>query len=256
MRGGHFRHGHGESRYRREGEQSNNKSSGDYRVEERSYRNHRVHRQEGRERYDLKRREQRDPRSRREEKSRKRFRDDVDVGNESSSKRQDSRADKYRSSKRPRRQNPWDNWQARSSSSEIKNTNRVLMIETDPRRLSQRQKQIDYGKNTIGYDNYIKAVPKKKRRGYKYNEPNTPDKQEKYSMRQWRGINNAWRRCLHNYDNIFPSGPKRKDGDDHSKTVLDRKDTDGKKKKEEDDDVGEVTLNDKELEEFENDDLL
>ncbi|CAM9747870.1 unnamed protein product, partial [Choristocarpus tenellus] len=32
--------------------------------------------------------------------------------------------------------------------------------ETDPRRLAQRQKQIDYGKNTLGYDIYVATVPK------------------------------------------------------------------------------------------------
>lgn len=33
-------------------------------------------------------------------------------------------------------------------------------FEDDPKRLIARQKQIDFGKNTIGYENYLKAVPK------------------------------------------------------------------------------------------------
>jgi len=32
--------------------------------------------------------------------------------------------------------------------------------ETDPQRLLQRQKQVDFGKNTIGYERYVQAVPR------------------------------------------------------------------------------------------------
>ena len=32
--------------------------------------------------------------------------------------------------------------------------------ETDPHRISQRQRQIDFGKNTIGYQRYLEQYPK------------------------------------------------------------------------------------------------
>ena len=32
--------------------------------------------------------------------------------------------------------------------------------ETDAHKLSQRQKQIDFGKNTLGYQNYVKVWPR------------------------------------------------------------------------------------------------
>ena len=58
--------------------------------------------------------------------------------------------------------------------------------EDDDRRLEQRFKQIGYGKNTVAYDRYIKAVPKSKRQGYDVH-PRTPDPYEKVSKRLFDG---------------------------------------------------------------------
>nr|CAI5851018.1 unnamed protein product [Callosobruchus analis] len=70
-------------------------------------------------------------------------------------------------------------------------------MESDPEVLSRRQKQIDYGKNTIGYDNYIKNIPKDKRTK---EDPQTPNKYMKYSRRAWDGLIRKWRLQLHKYD--------------------------------------------------------
>ncbi|KAG5894166.1 hypothetical protein JTB14_001861 [Gonioctena quinquepunctata] len=73
----------------------------------------------------------------------------------------------------------------------------VKEFESDPEVLSRRQKQIDYGKNTLGYDQYITKVPRDQR---SQDDPQTPNKYLKYSRRGWDGLIKQWRLKLHQYD--------------------------------------------------------
>lgn len=47
-----------------------------------------------------------------------------------------------------------------STSGNSSTSRRDEYFETDPVILQRRQKQIDFGKNTVGYENYLQAVPK------------------------------------------------------------------------------------------------
>ncbi|XP_053698588.1 histone RNA hairpin-binding protein [Sabethes cyaneus] len=69
--------------------------------------------------------------------------------------------------------------------------------EKDVAILVRRQKQIDYGKNTLGYDNYLKQVPRDQRTK---DHPKTPPKHIKYSRRAWDGLIKVWRKQLHCFD--------------------------------------------------------
>lgn len=72
-----------------------------------------------------------------------------------------------------------------------------MEYEKDLAILERRQKQIDYGKNTLGYENYLKQVPKDQRTN---DHPKTPPKHIKYSRRAWDGVVKVWRKQLHCFD--------------------------------------------------------
>ena len=66
----------------------------------------------------------------------------------------------------------------------------------------RREKQIAYGKNTVDYDRYLELVPKMER---KDRMPRTPNKNRKYSRRQWDGLVKNWKQQIHATVNALDS---------------------------------------------------
>lgn len=80
---------------------------------------------------------------------------------------------------------------------------RASKVETDIHRMAQRQKLIDYGKNTLAYANYIKNVPRHERVQSESlgRCPMTPRKDQLSSKRGFDGQIRVWRKLLHEYWN-------------------------------------------------------
>mmetsp|Transcript_19412 Transcript_19412/g.35050 ORF Transcript_19412/g.35050 Transcript_19412/m.35050 type:complete len:152 (-) Transcript_19412:404-859(-) len=83
-----------------------------------------------------------------------------------------------------------------------KTTSSKPVEDLTERCLAQRQKQINFGKNTKGYQLYVQKVPKDQRRkkGNRYIDPVTPDIYAPVGKKCFDGLVRCWRRRLHDFD--------------------------------------------------------
>lgn len=65
-------------------------------------------------------------------------------------------------------------------------------IPAEARRINQRLRQVLFGKNTVGYEEYIKKVPRHKRKQRSLDCPMTPDHRADIPAKRWQGLLNAW----------------------------------------------------------------
>ena len=77
--------------------------------------------------------------------------------------------------------------------------NAKLSYKKEQDMLERRQKNIDYGKNTLAYEHYIAQVPKAERPPYLPQTPNKNSVKPKFSRRQWDGAIKAWKIAIHSW---------------------------------------------------------
>jgi len=67
-----------------------------------------------------------------------------------------------------------------------------LSIPEQKHKLEQRRKMISYGKNTVGYTEYIRQIPKERRKKRSMETPMTPDHTLDIPNKRWLGQIRAW----------------------------------------------------------------
>jgi len=70
----------------------------------------------------------------------------------------------------------------------------IIAWETDVGILRRRTKQLEYGKNSTSYVKYLYLLPRHNRDD---KMPRTPNKNKKYSRRQWDGLVKSWKKRIH-----------------------------------------------------------
>jgi len=86
-------------------------------------------------------------------------------------------------------------------SSKSSSTSSLQIVVPSQGATDWRHKQISYGKNTVGYRNFVRKHPNKDLRFRHLNSlVSTPDAKEKIGKKRWVGKYQKWRKFLHQFD--------------------------------------------------------